>query len=79
LWTQTFYMSYNLRFEKKNILLTSPQYLPNPNEIIRRQLKNEWMQSNMNLMIIQVVRLISNLDIYRGTFLKSTKYEDVDD
>ena len=24
-------------------------------------------------------RLISNLDIYKGTFLKSTMYEDVDD
>ena len=33
----------------------------------------------MNLMINQVARLISNIDIYKGTFLKSTKYEDVDD
>jgi len=45
----------------------------------RRQLKNKWMQSNMSLMINQVARLISNFDIYKGTFLKSTKYEDVDD
>ena len=36
----------------------------------RRQLKNEWMQSNISLMINQVARLISDLDIYKRTFLK---------